>query len=72
MEREEEEGVSDLTLSRTVKHQDVSHLFKRYNYSLLRLLVIVNTAGPSGITTRKLLDKIRFHDTYTQKVVGKV
>jgi len=47
------------------------NLFKRGNYSLLRLLVIVNTAGPSGITTRKLLDEIRSHDTYTQRVLDK-
>jgi DNA-binding MarR family transcriptional regulator len=46
-------------------------LFKRGNYSLLRLLVIVNAAGPSGITTRKLLDEIRSHDTYTQRVLDK-
>ena len=46
-------------------------LFKRGNYSLLRLLVIVNTAGPEGIKTRKLLDEIRSHDTYTQRVLDK-
>jgi DNA-binding MarR family transcriptional regulator len=46
-------------------------LFKRGNYSLLRLLTIVNAAGPEGITTRKLLDKIGSHDTYTQRVLDK-
>jgi DNA-binding MarR family transcriptional regulator len=62
--------------NRTVRHSppppaDVSDLFKRGNYSLLRLLTIVNAAGPSGITTRKLLDKIRSHDTYTQRVLDR-
>ncbi len=46
-------------------------LFKRGNYSLLRLLTIVNTAGPEGITTRKLLDTIGSHDTYTQRVLDR-
>ena len=46
-------------------------LFKRGNYSLLRLLTIVNAAGSSGITTRKLLDEIRSHDTYTQRVLDR-
>jgi|SRR5918996_78970 DNA-binding MarR family transcriptional regulator len=48
-----------------------TNLFKRGNYSMLRLLTIVNAAGPNGITTRKLLDEIRSHDTYTQKVLDK-
>jgi DNA-binding MarR family transcriptional regulator len=62
-----------MTQSRTAKHhhQDVSDLFKRGNYSLLRLLTIVNAAGPEGITTRKLLDTIGSHDTYTQKVLDR-
>ena len=60
-----------MTRSRTAKHQDVSDLFRRGNYSLLRLLTIVNAAGPDGITTRKLLDEIRSHDTYTQRVLDK-
>ena len=46
-------------------------LFKRGNYSLLRLLAIVNSAGPNGITTRKLLDEIHSHDTYTQRVLDR-
>lgn len=46
-------------------------LFKRGNYSLLRLLKIVNAAGPEGITTRKLLDEIRSHDIYTQRVLDR-
>ena len=45
--------------------------FKRGNYSLLRLLLIVNAAGPSGIPTRKLLDEIGSHDTYTQRVLDR-
>jgi DNA-binding MarR family transcriptional regulator len=62
-----------LTQKRTARHpQDIQpDLFKRGNYSLLRLLVIVNAAGPSGITTRKLLDEIRSHDTYTQRVLDR-
>jgi DNA-binding MarR family transcriptional regulator len=66
-----ERGVREMTQSRAAKHQDVSDLFKRGNYSLLRLLTIVNAAGPEGITTRKLLDTIGSHDTYTQKVLDK-
>lgn len=46
-------------------------LFKRGNYSLLRLLTIVNAAGPDGIRTRKLLDTIGSHDTYTQRVLDR-
>jgi hypothetical protein len=46
-------------------------LFKRGNYSLLRLLIIANAAGPRGITTRKLLDEIRSHDTSTQRVLDR-
>ena len=60
-----------MTQNRTVRHPDVSNLFKRGNYSLLRLLVIVNAAGPSGVTTRKLLDEIHSHDTYTQRVLDR-
>jgi DNA-binding MarR family transcriptional regulator len=66
-----------MTQSRTARHRGVQELsspadlFKRGNYSLLRLLVIVNAAGPNGITTRKLLDKIRSHDTYTQRVLDR-
>ena len=48
-----------------------AHFLLGGNYSLLRLLIIVNTAGPGGITIRKLLDKIRSHDTYTQRVLDK-
>jgi DNA-binding MarR family transcriptional regulator len=47
------------------------YLFKRGNYSLLRLLTIVNAAGPDGIRTRKLLDTIGSHDTYTQRVLDR-
>lgn len=63
--------------NRTVRHSppppgaDVSDLFKRGNYSLLRLLTIVNAAGPEGIPTRKLLDEIHSHDTYTQRVLDR-
>jgi hypothetical protein len=45
--------------------------FKRGNYSLFRLLVIVNAAGSRGIPTRKLLDEIPSHDTYTQRVLDR-
>jgi hypothetical protein len=48
-----------------------TNLFKRDNYSLLRLLMIVNAAGPDGITTHKLLDEMRSHDTYTQRVLDR-
>jgi DNA-binding MarR family transcriptional regulator len=46
-------------------------LFKLGNYSLLRLLTIINAAGPDGITTRKLLDTIGSHDTHTQIVLDR-
>jgi hypothetical protein len=36
---------------------------------MLRLLVTVNAAGPEGITTRRLLDQISTHATYTKKVI---
>ena len=58
------------------KHQDVSSssssdLFKRGNYSMLRLLMIISAAGADGIPTRKLLDEIGSHATYTQKIIYK-
>jgi hypothetical protein len=46
-------------------------LFKRGNYSMLRLLTILNAAGPAGLPTRKLLDTIGSHDTYTQRVLDR-
>lgn len=46
-------------------------LFKRGNYSLLRLLVIVNAAGPQGIPTLKLLDEIGSRASFTQNVIKK-
>lgn len=46
-------------------------IFKRGNYSLLRLLSIVNAAGPQGISTLKLLDKIGSRATYTQNVINR-
>jgi DNA-binding MarR family transcriptional regulator len=33
--------------------------------------MIVKAAGPSGITTRKLLDEIGSHGTYTQRVIDR-
>jgi hypothetical protein len=38
------------------KSCDNTNLFKHGTYSLLRLLAIVNAAGPEGIPTLKLLD----------------
>lgn len=46
-------------------------LFKCGNYSLLRLLTILNAAGPQGIPTLKLLDEIGSRATYTQRVINK-
>jgi hypothetical protein len=63
-----------LTENIAVKHQDVSdsqNLLKRGNYSLLRILVTIQAAGPEGIPTRKLLDQIGTHATYTQKLIEK-
>lgn len=46
-------------------------LFKRGNYSLLRLLSILNAAGPKGMPTVRLLDAIGSRATYTQNVITK-
>ena len=46
-------------------------LFKRGNYSLLRLLTIINASGSEGITTRKLLDTIGSHDTHIQRTLDR-
>jgi hypothetical protein len=46
-------------------------LFKRGNYSMLRLLSILSAAGDSGMPTLKLLDTIGSHATYTQNIITK-
>lgn len=48
-----------------------SSSFKCGNYSLLHVLSIVYAAGPEGIPTRKLLDEIGSHATYTRNMIIK-
>jgi hypothetical protein len=56
--------------SSTKKKQNLL-LYKRGNYSLLRLLTILNAAGPEGMSTLRLLDEIGSRATYTQNVIDK-
>jgi hypothetical protein len=59
------------TKSKRRRSSEKEDLFKRGNYSLLRLLSIVYAAGPEGIPTLKLLDEIGSRATYTQNVIIK-
>jgi hypothetical protein len=58
--RENEEGVADLETDESSIYQGKS-LFRRGNYTLLRLLVTLESVGEKGIPTRKLLDEIGTH-----------
>jgi hypothetical protein len=60
-----------MTRKKKQQQQQETFLFKRGNYSMLRLLSIVYAAGPEGIPTRKLLDEIGSRATYTQNVITK-
>ena len=51
------------------KNKNELLLFKRGNYSLLRLLTLLSAAGPKGMPTSELLDKIGSRSTYTQNVI---
>src|ERR671918_2816176 len=51
--------------------KEQTDLFKRGNYSLLRLLSILSAAGEKGMPTLKLLDEIGSHATYTQNIITK-
>jgi hypothetical protein len=55
----------------TKKRRSQTDLFKRGNYSLLRLLSILSAAGDKGMPTLKLLDEIGSHATYTQNIITK-
>jgi hypothetical protein len=40
------------------RHRSSSSILKRGNITLIRLLVLVNSAGPSGISTMKLFREL--------------
>lgn len=55
----------------TRNEKNKNELFKRGNYSLLRLHTIVNAAGPKGIPTFKLLGEIvGSRATYAQNIIS--
>ena len=57
----ERRGVADLETDESPIYQRGKSLFRRGSYTLLRLLVTIESAGPDGIPTRKLLDEIGTH-----------
>jgi hypothetical protein len=68
-EEEDRRGGHDLVKRKSTAYQGKFggniDLFK--NVTARAALTIINAVGPDGITTRKLLDEIRSHDTYTLK-----